>query len=59
MKHGSWEEAEDAQLLEAAERLQMRWAAVAQELAPRTDSQCWRRYQVCSHYAVYILTNKS
>lgn len=45
-QHNVWTEEEDARLLEVASRLKMKWCAVAAELAPRTDNQCWRRYQV-------------
>jgi len=48
IKGGHWNPEEDQRLKEVLNRLgsPIRWSLVARELAPRTDSQCRRRWKV-------------
>jgi myb proto-oncogene protein len=46
LKVGSWTKDEDAALLASVQRHGPgNWCLVAQDLAPRTDNQCWRRWK--------------
>jgi len=44
--HGDWSRQEDEALRRAVAQFGARWGAVANLLKPRTDNQCWRRYNV-------------
>jgi hypothetical protein len=44
--HADWSPEEDEALRSAVAQFGPRWGAIANLLKPRTDNQCWRRYNV-------------
>ena len=52
----SWTSEEDERLLECVASMGHRWNVVAQNMAPRTDSQCWRRYQAMTMMMMMMMS---
>eukprot|EP01103_Thecamoeba_quadrilineata_P008645 TRINITY_DN18384_c0_g1_i1.p1 TRINITY_DN18384_c0_g1~~TRINITY_DN18384_c0_g1_i1.p1 ORF type:complete len:727 (+),score=136.69 TRINITY_DN18384_c0_g1_i1:58-2181(+) len=50
LNHSSWTEEEDRRLLASTNQHGIgKWSLVAQDLAPRTDNQCWKRWKIINH----------